>query len=456
MSTAFNSDEFASASGEVETLDAQKREDEASAKDGAMEKDATRPVAGGILRPFKVRDFNLLTSGQTVSVIGDVFYMVALPWLILSSGGGAQELGIVMAAYGIPRTACMLLGGWLSDSLRPRLLMLITDIIRALLVGILAALTLWGHPTLWQLCAIAAPLGGLGGIFMPASRSILPEILSNDDLQAGNALDLSFLQGADMIGSAVAGIVVATFTAGMGMAIDAASFVVSAATLAMMRAASNTTHRAREERASAENPAASAQEPGEQVSLWHFLRTSPLIQAIMLVAAAIGLCLGGLVEVALPTLVHGPMHGGANGYGFILAGWGAGALGGGIAAGMLGKIKHKGLVMLLAIVVAGASFALLPYVGVPGAVACMLVGGIAGNIANVQLFTLVQLVVPRHLLGRVMGVLMFAAMGTYPLSSAIVGILSSRFGPTILFPLGGLLLLLATLFGATQKAMREY
>src|SRR5579875_2759343 len=123
MSTASNSDKFMLASGKVEILEVQRRADEAGAQDSSMEKDTTRPVAGGLLRPFKVRDFNLFTGGQTISIIGDVFFLVALPWLVLSNGGNAQELGIVMAAYGIPRAVCMLLGGWLSDSLRPRLLM---------------------------------------------------------------------------------------------------------------------------------------------------------------------------------------------------------------------------------------------------------------------------------------------------------------------------------------------
>ena len=85
-----------------------------------METEMTRPVAGSVLRPFKVRNFNLLFGGQTVSVIGDALYAVALPWLILSNGGNAQDLGIVLTAYGIPRAGSMLLGGWLSDRLRPR------------------------------------------------------------------------------------------------------------------------------------------------------------------------------------------------------------------------------------------------------------------------------------------------------------------------------------------------
>jgi MFS family permease len=147
--------------------------------------------AGG---PLKVRNFQLLFGGQTISVIGDALYMVALPWLILTTGGSAQELGIVLAAYGIPRAGCMLVGGWLSDRLRPHRVMLLADAVRLLLVGLLALIALGGHPTILQLCAIAVPLGAFGGAFLPASQSILPETLSKDDLQAGNGLMMASMQ----------------------------------------------------------------------------------------------------------------------------------------------------------------------------------------------------------------------------------------------------------------------
>ncbi len=185
--------------------------------------------------PLKVRNFQLLFGGQTISVIGDALYMVALPWLILTTGGNAQELGIVLAAYGIPRAVSMLVGGWLSDRLRPRRVMLIADAVRLLLVGLLAVIALGGHPTLLQLCAIAVPLGAFGGAFMPASQSILPETLSEDDLQAGNGLVLASRQGANLIGSAVAGVVVAALTSAAALAIDTGTFLVSALSLALMR-----------------------------------------------------------------------------------------------------------------------------------------------------------------------------------------------------------------------------
>ncbi len=89
-----------------------------------------RPVGAeqkktGAFSPLNVRNFTLLFGGQTISVIGDALYLVALPWLVLTTGGSAQELGIVLAAYGIPRALSMLVGGWLSDRLRPRRVMLI-------------------------------------------------------------------------------------------------------------------------------------------------------------------------------------------------------------------------------------------------------------------------------------------------------------------------------------------
>jgi MFS family permease len=455
MSTSFHPDELTPVNREVEAPTETVQASEAGAQNGSTETGTTRPAAGGILRPFKVRNFNLLISGQTVSIIGDALYMVALPWLILTTGGSAQELGIILAAYGIPRAGSMLVGGWLSDRLRPRRLMLIADTLRMLLVGILAALALWGHPALWQLCAVAVPLGALGGAFMPASMSILPETLSNEDLQAGNGLMMSSMQGANLVGSAFAGVVVAAFTAGVGLAIDAATFLVSAGSLALMRTDHRATSSKPDEEESQENPSASIQEQGAKVSFWRFLRTSRLIQVILLMFIVISLVSGGLIEVALPTLVHGPLHGSASSYGIILAAWGAGALVGSIFAGMLGKLIHKGLTILLAGLIVAASIALLPTWGVIGAIACALIGGVANSVIVVLFFTAIQLAIPRHLMGRVMGLLMFSSFGLYPLSVALAGVLSNRFGPAILFPFGGLLMGLVMLFGMTQRALRE-
>ena len=395
-----------------------------------METSAVKPIAGGMLQPFKVRNFNLLFSGQTISIFGDALYAVALPWLILTTGGSAQELGIVLTAYGIPLAASMLAGGWLSDHLRPRRVMLIADTVRLLLMAILAVLALVGHPTLWQFCAIAVPLGALRGVFMPASMAMVPDTLSKDDLQAGNGLMMASMQGANLVGSAIAGVVVAAFTAGVALAIDAATFLVSAVSLALMRGTQRAMPSTSKKGASQENTAASTQEQGVQVSFWQYLRTSRLIQITLLLFMVTSLVSGGLIEVALPALVHGPMHGAASGFGFILAGWGAGSLVGSIFIGTLSKRQHKGLIILLGGLIVSAMIALLPVGGVPGAVVCMLIGGIANSGFTVLLFTALQMKIPSHLMGRIMGLLMFSSSGLYPLSTALAGVLTNQFGPT--------------------------
>jgi len=416
---------------------------------------AEQSTLGGMLRPFRVRNFSLLFGGQTISTIGDALYAVALPWLILNNGGNAQELGIVLTAYGIPRVGCVLLGGWLSDHLRPRRLMLIADGARAVLVGLLTALTLWGHPGLWALCAIAVPLGAFEGFFLPAQSAILPDILNNDDLQAGNGVSFASTQGATLVGSAVAGIVVATLTSGTALALDALTFVVSALSLAMMRVAKLSIHDQPEEAGNDES--SSTVEAGREtaISFGRFLRTSRLIQASILVCIAANFCFGGLMEVVLPALVHGQMNGGASGYGLMLAAFGGGALGGGLVAGALGKVKRKGLVALLVALVMAIVIALIPYGGVAAAAICMLIAGLSNSITNVLLLTVIQLVIPRHLMGRIMGLLLFASFGTYPISVALSGVLTNHFGPVILFPVSGLMLGLAILFGMTQKELRE-
>lgn len=89
------------------------------------------------------------------------------------------------------------------------------------------------------------------------------------------------------------------------------------------------------------------------------------------------------------------------------------------------------------------------------AVGCMLISGVAGSIVNVVLFTAIQLAIPRYLMGRVMGLLLFGSFGVYPLLVALAGVLSNQLGPASFFPFSGLLLALAMLFGMTQRALRE-
>src|SRR5579862_7579611 len=198
-----------------------------------------RRALKGALAPLRSRDYRLLFGGQLISVIGDNFYAVALPWLIFANGGTARDLGIVLTAYSLPRVVTVLLGGWLSDRLRPRLVMLGADSARMLLMASLGALALWSRPPLWQLCAILAAQGVFSGLFIPASWAITPDVLPDEALQAGNSLTFSWGQLANLAGPGVAGIVVARFGSAIALLADALTFAVSTLTLSAIQSKHN-------------------------------------------------------------------------------------------------------------------------------------------------------------------------------------------------------------------------
>ena len=414
--------------------------------------------------PLRVRNFRLLIGGQMVSTIGDMFYAVALPWFVLSSGGTPTDLGIVLAAYGIPRAGSVLLGGALSDRIQPRLMMLVADIARALLVGGLAAIVLLNLHTLWILCAIAAPLGLFEGIFLPASMAILPSILDDDDLQAGNAINMATVQVATLAGPGVGGVIVASVRSGIAFAIDAITFVVSALALAGMRgkrAASATSAIAAGVVANPEAPAETTDETTasaepEPKTFWALLRVSRLLQVGLTVSIVANLAFGGLVEVALPDLAKGPLHAGATGFGLMISAFGAGALTGSLIGATLGKLPRRGLVALLLSLAQAVFVAVVPFTGgLTGAMISIVLWGITNAMSNVLLITLIQQKLPRGLIGRIMGAFMFANFGLYPLSVAVGGLVVDRFGPAILFPITGVMMFGAILYGIAQRELRD-
>ena len=126
-------------------------------------------TAGG---PFGNRSFLLLSGGQLASTIGDLSYAVALPWLVLSNHGGTVLLGAVLACYGVPRTVLIPVGGILADRIGPRLVMLIADAGRCVLVTVLVVVATRHTASLAVLGPIAAVIGaGEGLSCRPSSRS---------------------------------------------------------------------------------------------------------------------------------------------------------------------------------------------------------------------------------------------------------------------------------------------
>ncbi len=187
------------------------------------------------LAPLRHGSFRLLVSGQLTSNLGDAFYAVALPWYVLSAHGGPLLLGSVLAAYGISRTLLLAVGGQASDRWRPWTVMMGADAVRAVAVGVLAVAALTGPPNAYILMPLSVIIGAGEGLFLPGSYAIVPSLLQDAELEAGNAVTTGGTQFATLIGPGIGGAVVALAGATPAFAADAASFAISALTLWAIR-----------------------------------------------------------------------------------------------------------------------------------------------------------------------------------------------------------------------------
>jgi MFS family permease len=449
------------------------------------------------LAPLRHRGFRRLVTGQLASNVGDAFYAVALPWYVLAEHGGALLLGTVLAAYGVPRTVLLAFGGQASDRWRPWTVMMTSDIMRAVAVGGLAVAAASGPARAVVLVPIAAVLGAGEGLFLPGSFAIVPVLLPDDELQSGNALTSGATQLATLAGPAVGGALVAVLGPSPAFAVDAATFAVSALTLAgvrsAQRAAAATGTRPSATRVTVGGageipvqyavetagdrtvPAGGLRESGtppiparardgaaatrgaSTPTVWKLLRSERILQISLLVTVAANLGSAGADEVALPSLVHGPFHGTAGGYGNLIAAFGAGALLGTIVAGQVRRARRPAMVGSLAFLAEALFLAVVPYVGGLITVgAAMAAVGVFNGFGNVVMITVFQRWAPPSLLGRLTGLLMLCSFGVFPISVALGALVVHNYGPALFFPLAGAVLAAAILAGLSQRTWREF
>jgi hypothetical protein len=187
------------------------------------------------------------------------------------------------------------------------------------------------------------------------------------------------------------------------------------------------------------------------------LRTERVLQITLLVSVAANLGLGGMSEVALPALAHGPLHSGAGGYGLLLAAFSVGALLGTLGAGQVRQARRPFVIGALGFLVEAALIAAVPFVGAIAVTAAVLAGsGLVNGFGNVLMITAFQRWAPPRLLGRLMGLMMLASFGTFPLSVAAAALVVHNLGPAPFFLLAAALLAAALLTGLSQRPWRDF
>jgi hypothetical protein len=409
---------------------------------------------------FANHNFRLLFGGSTISMLGDQFTLVALPWLVLKLTGNPAALGLVLATMALPRALFMLIGGAVVDRLSPRRVLLAARAANALLVALLAGLVLLGDIDMWLVYAIALGIGLSTAFAYPAGSAILPQLVSKDRLQPANALVMGMRQLSMFVGPALAGIVISLGAhgaptqavqdaSGLGLAfgIDAISFAFSLGSLLLIRIHSDFQPR----------PVVGGVLSNVASGVRMIWADLPL-RAFILYAAVVSVFVAGPLQVGLPVLADTRMDLGAASLGILMTANGGGMLLGSLLSGIVSRSVQGrlGLMVLAIDSLAGLALATLALVHSTITGAVLLAGtGVLAGIAQIAIVSWIQRRVAPEMMGRTMSVLMFTFMGLGPISAALAGSLLNVISLTGLFAGAGLLLTAIALSCMSNPALRS-
>ena len=371
------------------------------------------------------REFRLLWMASSASTLGDGIVFIALA-LYVTEIGTPTDVGLVLAAHALPLVLFVLIGGVWADRLERHRVMVATDVIRALLHGLLAVLIFLGDVPIWAIVVIEAGFGTAEAFFSPAATGLIPQTVPEEDLQQANAAVSVVQNASELVGPALATALVLGLGAGWAFAVDALTFVISALLLARVRP------RSRGERAERQPLRA------ELAIGWRELRSR---QWAWVVIAATSLAL--LLALA-PFLTLGPTvaedeYGGAGAYGAIMV-----ALGGGTVLGSLVGLRWRPRYPIRFAMAWGtiwppaiAVFALAPPLWVVGPLFVLVGFGFA--MFDVSWDTALQERIPPYALSRVSSFDWMGSLALLPLGYLLAGPLAEAFGAVEVLVVGGVL-----------------
>lgn len=376
------------------------------------------------------REFRLLFGAHAVSLLGDGMVRVALAFAVLEVGGSASDVGLVFAAQLVPMVLALLAGGPVADRVSRRAVMVAADLVRVGAQGAMAALLIAGSASVGSLALLAGVTGAATGFFLPAGTGLLPMIVGAADLQRANGLRNTATAAGEILGPLLAGALVATVGAGWALAVDAGSYLVSAALLLALRLALPA-------RAAATSFLADLRDG------WRAFRSRRWVWAFVLMAGVQNLLWGAWT--ALGAVVAERSLGGAAAWGAILAAMGAG----GVAGGLLAlRVDPRRPLFLAAS--AGAAFAVplaLLASGAPAALvgAGALVAGVGLMLGNTMWESTLQRRIPAETLSRVSAYDWLGSIAFKPIGLALWGPVAVLIGTSAALWLAAALLVCSTL-----------
>ncbi|MGH7325499.1 MAG: MFS transporter [Candidatus Rokuibacteriota bacterium] len=378
------------------------------------------------LRALNHRDFRRWYLAALVSQVGTWMQSVAQAWLVLQLTNSPLLLGLIGTLQWGPMLFLALVSGAIADRLPKRRLLMATQAAmggQALILGTLAAT---GHVRYWHIGLLALVAGVANALDNPARQSFNADLVGRDDVVNAVALNSAAFNSARIVGPAAAGLLIGRWGVVPTFFINGVSFLVVLGALATVRV---------EGRSRAGTRRSMAEEIRE--GLDYALRT-PRIRQVLAVLLVVSFCVFNF-SVYVPLLARTVLGLGAEGFGFLMASVGVGAVAGALTLGIFVSRQPP-----LAVLFGAAAVACAGLIGIAAvrqfelAVPLLFIVGFAGIVAVAGCNTALQINAPDALRGRVMSIYTLIFGGSFPIASIVIGALSERWGVSTAFLAAGI------------------
>ncbi len=419
-------------------------------------------------RALRSRSFALMWIGQSISSLGNGAFSTALAWQVVVLTHSATLMGIILIAQVLPSLVFLLVGGVAADRLPRRMLLFWSDAGRGVVVLLIALLS-WLHLLqTWHLIVLALIFGIVGAFFGPAFRAIPPQLVLLEDLPSANSLTELTGQVGTLVGPLLGAVLVAISSPASAFGFDGLTFVASALSLFFIRIPLHS--------ASTQKLLAAKEEDTEDMSVQpvskgirgmiadvreglSYVATSTWLKATIIIPAFGNAIFGGALAIAFPRLVHDVYGTGV---------WLVGACATADALGFIGATVFTGQVHLrkrgilafsgsilscLALIMFGLPFPHSIIAGV--AIVASVCSGFGIGVLQMIWVTLLHQLVPNDKLGRVGSIDLLGSLGLLPIGFAVIGILTDKIGPALIFVVGGSICLVLNCIPLFLRDIRE-
>jgi MFS family permease len=381
----------------------------------------------GTLAAFRSRDFRLLWGGQTISFVGDAAFLVALGWRVTDLTGKASSLGFVLATQSLAMLATLLWGGVLADRYSRRLLMIGSDVARAVVMTVFFALDASGHLGMNAIIVLALLFGAADGFFQPAFGGIVPLVVEAPMLASANSWIGIARQSSAIVGPALAAALYGTAGPTVVWAIEAGSFLVSGGALWLAQPRTS-------------EPAPQLGMRNELAEGFRYVMSVPWIWTGIAAATLILMIAMSPYTVLLPRIVQSHYHRGVGSYGLLFSAMAAGMVAGSLAWARWHPRKWRVAICFAAFGINDIGIVVLavsPWYEL--AVVSAAWRGFWIGIGIASWMTLISELVPEHLLSRVLSFDYFGSFALTPVGFVLAGVAATVIAPTTILAVGGAL-----------------